>query len=92
MDLFSIWHLLIILVIVVVFFGTSKLRNIGPDLGGAIKGFRSAMKDEAGKRDEEDEAPPEALASNKSRVIEAKATTATARPKAKSRSPRSRKG
>ena len=44
----SIWQLLIILAIIVMLFGTSRLRNIGPDLGSAIKGFRSSMsKDEA---------------------------------------------
>ena len=42
----SIWQLLIILVIVLLLFGTKRLRSLGSDLGGAIKGFRSAMKDE----------------------------------------------
>ena len=41
----SIWQLLIILVIVLLLFGTKKLRNIGGDLGGAIKNFKSSMKD-----------------------------------------------
>ncbi len=41
----SIWQLLIILAIVVLLFGTKKLRNIGGDLGGAIKSFRGAVKD-----------------------------------------------
>ncbi len=41
----SIWQLLIILAIVVLLFGTKKLRNIGGDIGGAIKSFRSAVKD-----------------------------------------------
>ncbi|MDF1822713.1 MAG: Sec-independent protein translocase subunit TatA [Alcanivoracaceae bacterium] len=41
----SIWQLLIILAIIVLLFGTKKLRNIGTDLGGAVKGFKSAMKD-----------------------------------------------
>ncbi|MEM7251613.1 MAG: Sec-independent protein translocase subunit TatA [Pseudomonadota bacterium] len=41
----SIWQLLIVLVIVMLLFGTKKLRNIGSDLGGAIKGFRSTVKD-----------------------------------------------
>lgn len=41
----GIWQLLIILLIVVMLFGTKKLRNIGSDLGGALKGFKSAMKD-----------------------------------------------
>ena len=41
----SIWQLLIVLLIVVVLFGTKKLRNIGSDLGGAIKNFRSSMRE-----------------------------------------------
>ena len=41
----SLWQLLIILLIVVVLFGTKRLRSIGTDLGGALKGFRSAMTD-----------------------------------------------
>ncbi|GAW84949.1 sec-independent protein translocase protein TatA [Bathymodiolus platifrons methanotrophic gill symbiont] len=44
----SITQLLIVLVIVIVLFGTKRLRNIGGDLGGAIKGFRSAMKEGEG--------------------------------------------
>ena len=46
----SIWHWLIVLVVVVLIFGTKKLRNIGQDLGGAVKGFKEGMKssDEAG--------------------------------------------
>ncbi len=43
----SIWQLLIVLVIVLLLFGTKKLRNLGSDLGGAVKGFRSTMKDSA---------------------------------------------
>ena len=45
----GIWQLIIILVIVVMLFGTKKLRNLGSDLGGALKGFKTAMKDEDGK-------------------------------------------
>jgi sec-independent protein translocase protein TatA len=41
----SIWQLLIILAIVLVLFGAKRLRNVGSDLGGAIKGFRQAMKE-----------------------------------------------
>ena len=41
----SVTHLLVVLAIVIVVFGTKRLRNIGSDLGGAIKGFRSAMKE-----------------------------------------------
>ena len=42
----GIWQLLIILLIVFMLFGTKKLRNLGSDLGGALKGFKSAIKDE----------------------------------------------
>ena len=45
MDLFSPKHLLIVLVIVLLVFGTKKLKTIGSDLGGAFKGFKEAMKD-----------------------------------------------
>ena len=41
----SIWQLLIILLIVVLIFGTKRLKNIGSDLGGAVKGFKDSMKD-----------------------------------------------
>ncbi|AGA90618.1 twin arginine-targeting protein translocase, TatA/E family [Thioflavicoccus mobilis 8321] len=50
----SIWQLLIILVIVLLLFGTKRLKNIGSDLGNAVKGFRGALSD-AEKRDEEEE-------------------------------------
>jgi sec-independent protein translocase protein TatA len=43
----SIWHWLIVLVVVVLIFGTKKLRNIGQDLGGAVKGFKEGMKTDA---------------------------------------------
>ena len=46
MGSFSIWHWLIVLVIVLLVFGTKKLRNIGSDLGGAVKGFKDGMKGE----------------------------------------------
>jgi sec-independent protein translocase protein TatA len=42
----SIWSLLLVLVIVVLLFGTKKLRNVGADLGGAIKNFKKSVKDE----------------------------------------------
>ena len=40
----SIWHWLIVLVVVVLIFGTKKLRNVGQDLGGAVQGFKEGMK------------------------------------------------
>jgi sec-independent protein translocase protein TatA len=45
MGSFSIWHWLIVLVIVLLVFGTKKLRNVGSDLGGAVKGFKEGMKE-----------------------------------------------
>lgn len=44
MGSFSIWHWLIVLLVIVLIFGTKKLRNIGADLGGAVKGFKDGMK------------------------------------------------
>ena len=45
MGSFSIWHWLVVLLIVVLVFGTKKLKNIGTDLGGAVKGFKDGVKD-----------------------------------------------
>jgi len=47
MGSFSIWHWLIVLVIVMLVFGTKKLRNIGADLGGAVRGFKDGIKEGA---------------------------------------------
>ncbi len=52
MGSFSIWHWLIVLVIVALVFGTKKIRNIGADLGGAVKGFKEGMKDPNAKEGE----------------------------------------
>jgi sec-independent protein translocase protein TatA len=49
MGSLSIWHWLIVLLIVVLIFGTKKLRNIGSDVGGAVKNFKDAMKEEQDK-------------------------------------------
>ena len=46
MGSLSIWHWLIVLLIVALVFGTKKLRNIGSDLGGAVKGFKEGMRDD----------------------------------------------
>lgn len=48
----SIWQLLIVLVIVLLLFGTKKLRNLGSDLGGAVKGFKGAMNNEDAAKDD----------------------------------------
>jgi len=53
MGTFSIWHWLIILAIVLLLFGTKRLKNLGTDLGSAIKGFKSAVKEESEKDEEE---------------------------------------
>ena len=45
MGSFSIWHWLVVLVIVILVFGTKKLKNLGGDLGGAVKGFKDGMKE-----------------------------------------------
>ena len=50
MGSFSIWHWLIVLVIVLLIFGTKKLRNIGTDLGGAVKGFKDGMRGDEDKK------------------------------------------
>lgn len=57
MGSFSIWHWLIVLLIVVMVFGTKKLRNMGSDLGGAVKGFKDGMKDGAAAPDDKPAAP-----------------------------------
>ena len=45
MGSFSIWHWLIVLVVVLLIFGTGKLKNMGKDLGGAVKGFKDGMRE-----------------------------------------------
>ena len=45
MGSFSIWHWLIVLAVVMMVFGTKKLRNVGADLGGAVRGFKDGMKE-----------------------------------------------
>ena len=57
MGSFSIWHWLIVLLIVVMVFGTKKLRNMGGDLGGAVKGFKDGMRDGAAGPEEKPASP-----------------------------------
>ncbi len=60
----SIWQLLIILAIVIMIFGTKKLRNMGGDLGGAVRGFKNAMNEKSDEKDvSEDDKKPESLTS-----------------------------
>lgn len=58
MGAISIWHWLIVLVIVMLVFGTKKLRNIGQDLGGAVKGFKDGMKEANADKPAEPVQPP----------------------------------
>ena len=65
----SIWQLVIILAIVLVLFGAKRLRNLGSDLGTAVKGFKTSMKEEGSKPD--DDADPEKIEENaEARVID----------------------
>lgn len=77
MGSFSIWHWLIVLLIIVLIFGTKKLKNMGSDLGGAVKGFKDGMKDgSAGADDKAAEAPAQvttnAAAANNTIDVESK--------------------
>ena len=69
----SLWQLLIVLLIVLLLFGTKKLRSIGSDLGGAVKGFRSSMRD--GNDQDEDKDSEEMSSDNSNRVIEGEVTS-----------------
>ncbi len=57
MGSFSIWHWLIVLLIVVMIFGTKKLKNMGSDLGGAVKGFKDGMRDGTSAPEDKPAAP-----------------------------------
>ena len=61
----SIWHWLILLVVVIAIFGTKKLRNVGGDLGAAVKGFKDGMKD--GTSGDDPAAPPQQVTASKVR-------------------------
>jgi sec-independent protein translocase protein TatA len=62
MGSFSIWHWLIVLLIVVMVFGTKKLKNMGSDLGSAVKGFKDGMRDGASPEAEGQPAAPQQVA------------------------------
>lgn len=65
MGSFSIWHWLIVLLVVVLIFGTKKLKNIGSDLGGAVKGFKDGMKAGGEAPPADATAPPQQVSANK---------------------------
>lgn len=81
MGSFSIWHWLIVLVIVALIFGTKKIRNIGADLGGAVKGFKEGMKDPNAKEGDAaaptEAAPAQRVASNETVDVQAKEKSST---------------
>ncbi|MBP6777376.1 MAG: Sec-independent protein translocase subunit TatA [Piscinibacter sp.] len=62
MGSFSVWHWLIVLLIVVLVFGTKKLKNIGADLGGAVKGFKDGVRDGGATPPADPTAPPPQVA------------------------------
>jgi len=69
----SIWQLLIVLAIVILLFGTKKLKNIGSDLGGAVKGFKGAMKDAQDAAKDKDDSP-EKIEKADDKIIEGEST------------------
>jgi sec-independent protein translocase protein TatA len=79
MGSFSIWHWLIVLLVVVLIFGTKKLKNIGSDLGGAVKGFKDGMK--SGGESADAAAPPQqqvtATKANDANTVDVDAKTKT---------------
>jgi sec-independent protein translocase protein TatA len=70
MGSFSIWHWLIVLAIILLVFGTKKLRNIGSDLGGAVKGFKDGMK--PGEEAKTDQIQSQAAPADKTVDVQAK--------------------
>lgn len=79
------WHWLVVLLIVILVFGTKKLRNIGSDVGGAVKNFKEAVNE--GKEAAAD-APQQEPVANNTALIEGEAVTvAPAKPAAKKRAP-----
>ena len=81
MGSFSIWHWLVVLIIVLLIFGTKKLRNLGADLGGAVKGFKDGIKDAAG---EDKPAEPAAPATAPPQVASAQTIEGEVREKTRS--------
>lgn len=77
MGSFSIWHWLIVLVIVALIFGTKKLRTFGSDLGGAVKGFKEGMKDANSESAEPTQQQQQQRVSGETIDVEAKEKTHT---------------
>ena len=77
MGLFSIWHCLIVLAVVIIIFGTKKLRNMGGDIGAAIRNFKQSVKEESEAKTEQTSPPPadDKQIPGSGRVIDAEAST-----------------
>lgn len=82
MGSFSIWHWLIVLLVVVLIFGTKKLKNIGADLGGAVKGFKDGVKDGSTSAAGEATAPPPQQVSGAQKTADANTVDVEAKTKA----------
>ena len=70
MGTWSIWHWLVVLLIVLLVFGTKKLRNIGADLGGAVRGFKDGMKESSADKSSESGSSPQSQSQLSGRTIE----------------------
>ena len=81
MGSFSIWHWLIVLLVVVLIFGTKKLKNIGSDLGGAVKGFKDGIKS-GGETADVDPVPPQQQVSASKKVNDANTVDVETKTKA----------
>ena len=80
MGSFSIWHWLIVLLVVVLIFGTKKLKNIGADLGGAVKGFKDGVKGANEAADEAAQPAPQLVTARKAtdgQTVDVEAKTKT---------------
>ena len=93
MGSFSIWHWLIVLLVVVLIFGTKKLRNLGGDVGGAVKSFKDAMTEEKNATDAKaavTNMPEESLVIE-SKAVEVPATKAPAKKRTPAAKPAAKK-
>ena len=82
MGSFSIWHWLIVLLVVVLIFGTKKLKNMGSDLGAAVKGFKDGVKDGSSSTASEGNAAPPQQVSNAQKTADGNTVDVEAKTKA----------
>jgi sec-independent protein translocase protein TatA len=81
MGSFSIWHWLIVLLVVILIFGTKKLKNMGSDLGAAVKGFKDGVKDGTGSGAAADDAKAPAQQVTNARATDANTVDVEAKTK-----------